>query len=121
MSYSLVSNRDKSPLSPTVVHYRQKYQRSKDYHHRYLNEQPQFSKSSYQHKRSNKRSSSNNVWQVHQSSTGRIYYYNVITDRSQWEKPSNKQLSKSIKNKSVNKHKRVRIFICESSLVLFII
>ena len=33
-----------------------------------------------------------NLWEIHRSSKGRIYYYNVLTDRSQWEKPPNHQL-----------------------------
>ena len=65
-----------SPLSPTIIHYR---------HH---------------HRRKQKQSSLNSLWEVHRSSKGQIYYYNVVTDRSQWEKPAIEQSSSLITKKS---------------------
>ena len=100
MSYSSLSDREKSPLSPTIIHYRQKYQISKDYYHR--RKQREIRRSSFRYYNQK----INNIWQVHRSSTGQIYYYNTVTDQSQWEKPSKEQFSRSITKKSVNKHKR---------------
>ncbi|UJR34998.1 hypothetical protein I4U23_027774 [Adineta vaga] len=39
------------------------------------------------HSSSNKRKQSFSRWEKHRSSNGRIYYYNRITDHSQWEIP----------------------------------
>ena len=119
-----------SPLSPTVIHYCQKYQRTEvaQYHdHRHCYQKQSTHHVShristfrqYHHSprtnRTHRRRQSPNLWEVHKSSNGRIYYYNVITDRSQWEKPSKEQLShrlSSFTRKSMNTHyvhsKRVR-------------
>lgn len=100
----------RSPLSPTVIHYHRKYRtekNSQDYHkkihqhHRHHHRQQIRHKSSnqhYQNRRINKispRRPSSSLWEIHTSSNGRIYYYNVVTDKSQWEKPSKEQLSSS--------------------------
>jgi hypothetical protein len=111
-------SRSRSPLSPTLIHYHQKYQSSNiERHHRF---QKQYRNSPIRHqyynkktRRITKRRQSFYVWERHRSSNGRIYYYNIITDRSQWEKPPRDQfLSTSMTNKSPNKHsiysKRVR-------------
>lgn len=50
-----------------------------------------------------KHRNSSYLWEEHKSSTGRTYYYNVITDRSQWEKPSREQLSYKISSSTTNK------------------
>jgi hypothetical protein len=94
MSFSSVSGdiyRDHSPsLSPTVIHYRQKI--SQDYH--------RLQKLHQRTKRNPSRRQSSYIWKIHRSSTGRIYYYNKLTDQSQWEKPSTKQFSSSMRKKS---------------------
>ncbi|CAF1026215.1 unnamed protein product [Rotaria sordida] len=125
MALSSVScdfNRDNSPslssLSPTVIHYRQKYEKRKisQYNHREVRKHYHFEKqhnrnrshrntSFRQHNhRSLKRRQSPCLWEEHKSSNGRIYYYNIITDQSQWEKPTREQLSSSIKIRSINKN-----------------
>ena len=117
MALSVPLNRNSSPslspLSPTVIHYRsnyrkfkvaQDYDRQSERHHRFQTQhtpsriqsfrqhyhRSRLSKTIVQRRR---RRQSTGLWEVHQSSNGRIYYYNVITDRSQWEKPSQEQLS----------------------------
>jgi hypothetical protein len=79
----------RSPLSPTIIHYRQKYQIPKISHH-------------HHHRKQQHQSPVNSLWEVHKSSNGQIYYYNVVTDQSQWEKPSREQFSSSIKKKSIH-------------------
>ncbi len=92
----------RSPLSPTIIHYRQKYQIPKiSHHHHHLRKQQ------HQNRRTNnsttrQQSHLNSLWEVHKSSNGQIYYYNVVTDKSQWEKPSREQFSSSIKKKSIH-------------------
>lgn len=65
----------RSPRSPTILRYRHSARRS---------------------------SFNSSVWEIHRSSKGEIYYYNTVTDRSQWEKPPNEQLIS----------KRLAIFHC---------
>ncbi|CAF3381071.1 unnamed protein product [Rotaria sp. Silwood1] len=109
-----------SPLSPTVIHYHQKYKTRKFFQHnhrefeRHSRIQKQQSRNislrQYYHKskinKITKRRQSSYLWEEHKSSNGRIYYYNTITDQSQWEKPSREQLSSSssIRKKSINKY-----------------
>ena len=126
MALSSVSSSSLSPLSPTIIHYQQKYQSSKVSHYNHLKAERhhRFRKTSHtnspfrhQKQKQNRileqRRQSSNVWETHRSSNGRIYYYNIITDHSQWEKPPRDQLlSSSIRKKSPNKYhihsKRVR-------------
>jgi hypothetical protein len=89
-----------SPLSPTIIHYRQKYQIPKISHHHLRKQQ-------HQNRRTNKsttrqQSPLNSLWEVHRSSKGQIYYYNVVTDQSQWEKPPKEQFSSLITKKSIH-------------------
>ncbi|CAF2766578.1 unnamed protein product [Rotaria sp. Silwood2] len=117
-----------SPLSPTVIHYREKYQRRKVSQHNYREVERRFhipkhqirnkshTTSSFQqhyHKSKTNKSpkqqqqqqqQSSCLWEKHKSSNGRIYYYNIITDQSQWEKPSQEQLLSSIKKNSIYKY-----------------
>jgi len=90
-----------SPFFPTITHYRQKYQIPKISHHHHLRKQQ------HQNRRTNnsttrQQSPVNSLWEVHKSSNGQIYYYNVVTDQSQWEKPPKEQFSSSIKKKSIH-------------------
>jgi hypothetical protein len=91
-----------SPLSPTIIHYRQKCQVPKISHHHL-----RIRKQKHQNQRTNKSTtrqqlSLNSLWEVHRSSKGQIYYYNVVTDRSQWEKPPTEQFSQLITKKSIH-------------------
>jgi hypothetical protein len=84
----------RSPLSPTIIHYRQKYQIPKIPHHYLRNQQ-------HRNRRTNRsitrqQSPVNSLWEVHKSSNGQIYYFNVLTDQSQWEKPPKEQFSSLI-------------------------
>ncbi|CAF1375213.1 unnamed protein product [Adineta steineri] len=116
-SVSVAIHRDNSPslspLSPTIIHYHKKYQLSKishQYHrkierHHHFPRQQQIRKtkhrnSSFQYHSYNQKSNkvskrqqrqSTSLWETHRSSNGRIYYYNTVTDQSQWEKPSRNQ------------------------------
>jgi hypothetical protein len=38
----------------------------------------------------------NSLWEVHKSSNGQIYYFNVLTDQFQWKKPRKEQFSSLI-------------------------
>ncbi len=107
-----------SPLSPTVIYYRQKYQRSKvsqDYR-RDIRRQDHLQNSSrphHQHRRINRisarrQSPVHSLWEVHQSSNGQLYYYNAVTDQSQWEKPPREQLSSSISKKFIHSKRVIK-------------
>lgn len=86
----------RSPLSPTLIHYRQTSSHHRDTRrHQHHNRRA---------KRSLARqpSSFNSPWEVHQSSNGQTYYYNTFTDQSQWEKPPKEQLSSVIPKQSIS-------------------
>jgi len=44
----------------------------------------------------------NSLWEVYRSSNGQIYYYNVLTDQSQWKRPPKEQFSFLITKKSIH-------------------
>jgi hypothetical protein len=89
-----------SPFFPTITHYRQKYQIPEISNHHLRNQK-------HQNRRTNKsitrqQSPVNSLWEVHKSSNGQIYYYNVVTDQSQWEKPPKEKFSSLITKKSIH-------------------
>jgi hypothetical protein len=114
ISVSRDKSPSRSPLSPTIIHYRQKYQiyhREIKRHHHLQNTSRQQHKKT---RRTNKiftrqKSPINSLWEIHKSSNGQIYYYNVVTDQSQWEKPPKEQLSSSSITRKPIHSKRVRI------------
>jgi hypothetical protein len=80
-----------SPFFPTIIHYRQKYQIPEISHHHLRNQQ-------HRNRRTNKsitrqQSPVNSLWEVRKSSNGQIYYFNVLTDQFQWQKPPKEQSS----------------------------
>jgi hypothetical protein len=120
ISVSRDKSPSRSPLSPTIIHYRQKYQIStisQDYHREIKRHHHLQNTSRRQQHQKNQRTNKiftrqkspiNSSWEIHKSSNGQIYYYNVVTDQSQWEKPPKEQLSSSITRKPIHS-KRVRI------------
>jgi hypothetical protein len=92
----------RSPLSPTIIHYRQKYQIPKISHHHHHHRKQQHQNRRTNNSTTRQQSPVNSLWEVHKSSNGQIYYYNVVTDQSQWEKPPKEQFSSLIKKKSIH-------------------
>jgi hypothetical protein len=89
-----------SPLSPTIIQYRQKYPIPKISHHHLRKQQ-------HQSRRTNKsvtrqQSPLNSLWEVHRSSKGQIYYYNVVPVQSQWGKAPKEQFSSLITKKFIH-------------------
>lgn len=133
-SVSVAFNRDKSSsfssVSSNVLRHRRKYETTKNryhqqfeqhYHHQnqHIQNRSRCSAQSFQKhdhyqskiNRDMKRKHSSCVWEEHRSSNGRIYYYNVVTDHSQWEKPIGKQILYRYKfaNRQQRNSKQVRL------------